>query len=245
MTHRITRVAAVLTLLLGAATAARAQTTTARATRDSIPPIPRELRAVWIATVDNMDWPSRGGLPAEEQQRELLAILDKCVQLRMNAIVLQVRPAADALYRSEIEPWSEVLSGEMGRAPEPYYDPLAFAIAEAHKSGLELHAWINPYRARYSMTRPASANHVSRTNPELVRKYGSYLWMDPGDPRVRDRTTRVVLDIVRRYDIDALHMDDYFYPYKESQRGREIPFPDDATYARYRRGGGTMTREDW
>ena len=105
----------------------------------------------------------------------------------------------------------------MGRAPEPYYDPLAFAVAEAHKRGLELHAWINPYRARYSLTRPAAANHVSRTNPELVRKYGPYLWMDPGDPRVRDRTTRVVLDIVRRYDIDALHIDDYFYPYKESQ----------------------------
>jgi len=241
----LARLAVVLLLLFAAVSSAHPQTTAARAARDSAPPIPRELRAVWVATVDNMDWPSKAGLPADEQQRELIAILDKCVQLRMNAVVLQVRPAADALYRSDIEPWSEVLSGRMGRPPEPYYDPLAFAVAEAHKRGLELHAWINPYRARYSLTRPAAANHVSRTNPELVRKYGPYLWMDPGDPRVRDRTTRVVLDIVRRYDIDAMHIDDYFYPYKESKRGREIPFPDDATYKRYRQGGGTMSREDW
>ncbi|MBW8768274.1 MAG: family 10 glycosylhydrolase, partial [Gemmatimonadetes bacterium] len=220
MPSRLTRLAVVLILLFGAASSASAQTTPARTTRDSAPPIPRELRAVWIATVDNMDWPSKAGLSADEQQRELIAILDKCVQLRLNAIVLQVRPAADALYRSDIEPWSEVLSGEMGRPPEPYYDPLAFAVAEAHKRGLELHAWINPYRARYSLTRPAAKTHVSRTDPDLVRKYGPYLWMDPGDPRVRDRTTRVVLDIVRRYDIDAMHIDDYFYPYKEQQRGR-------------------------
>ena len=209
------------------------------------PSVPRELRAMWIATVDNMDWPSKAGLSTEEQQRELVAILDKAVELHMNAVVLQVRPAADALYKSALEPWSEVLTGTMGRAPEPFYDPLAFAITEAHRRGLELHAWINPYRARYSQTRPASANHVSRTHPELVRRYGPYLWLDPGDPRVRDLTTAVVLDIVRRYDIDALHMDDYFYPYKESVRGRELPFPDDATWARYKRGGGTLSRDDW
>lgn len=238
MSSRITRLAVLLTLA-GAAASARAQSA------PTPPPVPRELRAVWVATVGNIDWPSSAGLSTAEQQSELVAILDRMVQLRMNAVVFQVRPAADALYRSDLEPWSEVLTGEMGRAPEPYYDPLAFAITEAHKRGLELHAWINPYRARYSQTRPASANHVSRTNPELVRRYGSYLWMDPGDPRVRDRTTEVVLDIVRRYDIDALHMDDYFYPYKEVVRGRELPFPDDATWERYRRGGGTLARDDW
>jgi uncharacterized lipoprotein YddW (UPF0748 family) len=237
---------AVLLSVLGAAVPCRAQSAAPPTARDSgAPPIPRELRAVWVATVDNMDWPSRAGLSAREQQTELLAILDKVVQLHMNAIVLQVRPAADALYESSVEPWSEVLTGEMGRAPEPSYDPLAFAITEAHKRGLELHAWINPYRARYSMTRRASANHVSRTNPELVRRYGPYQWLDPGDPRVRDLTTRVVLDIVRRYDVDALHMDDYFYPYPETERGRELPFPDDATWSRYRSGGGTLARDDW
>lgn len=236
MPSRVARLA-VLLGLLATAVPCIAQT--------APPPIRRELRAVWVATVDNMDWPSKAGLSAQEQQAELLAILDRVVQLHMNAVVLQVRPAADALYQSDIEPWSEVLSGEMGRAPEPYYDPLAFAITEAHKRGLELHAWINPYRARYSMTRPASANHISRTHPELVRRYGPYQWMDPGDARVRDLTTRVVLDIVRRYDIDALHMDDYFYPYRESERGRELPFPDDATWERYRNGGGTLARDDW
>jgi uncharacterized lipoprotein YddW (UPF0748 family) len=238
MSSCVTRLAALL-LIAGAAVPARAQSA------PPPPPVARELRAVWVATVGNIDWPSKAGLTTAEQQAELIAILDRMAQLRMNAVVFQVRPAADALYRSDLEPWSEVLTGEMGRAPEPFYDPLAFAITEAHKRGMELHAWINPYRARYSLTRPASANHVSRTNPELVRRYGPYLWMDPGDPRVRDRTTAVVLDIVRRYDIDALHMDDYFYPYKEVVRGRELPFPDDATWNRYRRGGGTLSRDDW
>src|SRR5204863_3611567 len=192
MSFRVARLVAVLSTLAGGGPA--------RAQSDP-PPVARELRAVWVATVDNMDWPSKAGLPASEQQSELIAILDRLVQLRMNAVVLQVRPAADALYRSDLEPWSEVLTGTMGRAPEPFYDPLAFAITEAHKRALELHAWINPYRARYSLTRPASSNHVSRTHPELMRRYGPYLWMDPGDARVRDLTTRVVLDIVRRYDI--------------------------------------------
>ena len=213
------------------------------------PPVAREMRAAWIATVDNMDWPSRAGLSTAEQQRELIAMFDRLVELRMNAVVLQVRPAADALYESKLEPWSEYLTGTMGRAPSPYYDPLAFAIREAHKRGLELHAWINPYRARYSMTRPVAPNHISKTNPSLVRRYGPYQWMDPGDPAVRAHTKRVVLDLVRRYDLDAIHMDDYFYPYKETRRVRrklqEIPFPDDATYRRYRRGGGKLGRDDW
>ncbi len=209
------------------------------------PPVMREFRAVWLTTVDNMDWPSKAGLSTAAQKAELIAMLDKAVALRMNAVIFQVRPGADALYDSKIEPWSEYLTGEMGRAPSPYYDPLAFAITEAHSRGLELHAWINPYRARYSLTRKASPTHITRANPGLTRKYGSYVWMDPGDPAVRARTTRVVLDIVKRYDIDALHMDDYFYPYKELKRGKEIPFPDNATYKRYTRGGGKLGRDDW
>ena len=215
----------------------------------SPPPIARELRAVWIATVDNIDWPSRQGLSTAEQQREMIAILDRLVELRMNAAIFQVRPAADALYDSRLEPWSEYLSGQMGRAPQPFYDPLAFTVAEAHKRGLELHVWINPYRSRFSMKKPAAANHISRTHPRLVHKYGPYEWMDPGEPAVRKRTEEVVLDLVRRYDIDGVHMDDYFYPYPETRRVRrkvkEIPFPDDATYKRYRRGGGTLSRDDW
>ena len=203
------------------------------------------MRAVWIATVDNMDWPSRAGLTSDQQKSELLAIFDKVAELRMNAVILQVRPGADAFYASKLEPWSEYLTGVMGKAPDPFYDPLTFAVAEAHKRALELHVWINPYRARYSKTRPASRDHISRTNPGLVRPYGSYLWMDPGDPAVRERTKRVVYDLVQRYDIDGVHMDDYFYPYRERKRGREIPFPDASTYARYRKRGGTLDRDDW
>lgn len=209
------------------------------------PPVAREFRAVWVATVGNMDWPSKAGLSTAEQKAELVAILDRLVDLHMNAVVLQVRPAADALYKSAIEPWSDVLSGTMGRAPSPFYDPLAFAVAEAHKRGLELHAWVNPYRAKVPSTKHVSSNHVSRTHPELVREYGPYLWLDPGDPAVRRLSTRVVLDIVRRYDVDGIHMDDYFYPYPETRRGREIDFPDASTYRRYRRAGGTLSRDDW
>src|SRR4051812_14204308 len=202
---------------------------------DTPPPVPREMRAIWIATVDNMDWPSRAGLTTAQQKAELVAILDKAAELRMNAVILQVRPEADALYASKLEPWSEYLTGTIGRAPDPYYDPLTFAIAESHQRGLELHVWINPYRARYSKTRPASKDHISRAQPKLVRQYGPYLWMDPGDPAVRERTKKVVYDLVKRYDIDAVHMDDYFYPYRERKRGRDIPFPDASTYARYKK----------
>jgi uncharacterized lipoprotein YddW (UPF0748 family) len=217
-----------------------------RIAADSVPPpVPREFRAAWVATVDNMDWPSRPGLSTAQQQAEMLAILDKLVELRMNAIVLQVRPSADAFYQSSIEPWSDYLTGEMGRAPEPFYDPLTFATDEAHKRGLEMHVWINPYRAKHPSSRSTSASHVIRARPELVRRYGSMVWMDPGDPVVRARTTRVVLDIVSRYDIDAMHMDDYFYPYKESRNGRELEFPDESTYRRYRQGGGILARDDW
>jgi uncharacterized lipoprotein YddW (UPF0748 family) len=213
---------------------------------DTAPPsVPREFRGVWVATVGNMDWPSRKGLPSWQQQSELVAILDKMVQLHMNAMVLQVRPAADALYNSTIEPWADELTGTMGRPPEPYYDPLAFAIEKAHERGIELHVWINPYRAKDVSTRAVSVNHVSRTDPALVRDYGSYLWLDPGDPRVRALTTRVVLDLVRRYDIDAVHMDDYFYPYPEVSHGHEIPFPDDATWRRYQLDDGRLSRDDW
>jgi uncharacterized lipoprotein YddW (UPF0748 family) len=235
-----------LLLLLALTVAAVAPASTKAQQPDTAPPpIRREMRAVWIATVDNLDWPSRPGLSTADQKRELVAMLDRSVELRLNAIVFQVRPAADALYESKLEPWSEYLTGEMGRAPSPFYDPLKFAVEEAHKRGLELHAWINPYRARYSTKHRASKTHVSRARPDLVRKYGPYVWMDPGDPEVRARTKRVVLDLVKRYDIDGVHLDDYFYPYKEQRRHRDIPFPDNSTYKRYQKKGGTLSKNDW
>jgi uncharacterized lipoprotein YddW (UPF0748 family) len=211
------------------------------------PPIRREFRGAWIASVANIDWPSVPGLSTREQQDELVALLDRAAALRLNAVILQVRPAADALYASQYEPWSEYLTGRMGKPPDPYYDPLEFAVSEAHKRGLELHAWFNPYRARHpSAKSPISASHISRTNPELVKKYGGHLWMDPGEPAVRRRTTQVMLDVVKRYDIDGVHVDDYFYPYKEKdRRGRNIDFPDAVSYRRYRNSGGRLGRDDW
>ena len=219
----------------------------AQADDSSPPPVLREFRAAWVATVSNIDWPSRPGASTWEQQQELLAILNRSVALNLNAIILQIRPGTDALYASRLEPWSEYLTGRQGRAPEPAWDPLAFAVAEAHKRGLELHAWFNPYRARYA--RPiseAARTHIGTTDPALVRRYGSYLWMDPGEPAVRRRAVRVVLDVVRRYDIDGVHIDDYFYPYKErDSSGTLIDFPDSATYARYAARGGALARDDW
>lgn len=213
----------------------------------SPPPIPREFRGVWIATVANIDWPSRPGLPSDSAKAELLRLLDRAAALRLNAVIFQVRPAADAFYASPYEPWSEYLTGTQGRAPEPFWDPLAFAIHEAHLRGLELHAWFNPYRARHRDTRVrAAATHVSRTMPSVVKPYGPYLWMDPGEARVREHTTRVILDVVRRYDVDGVHIDDYFYPYPErDRRGRAIPFPDAASWQRYRKSGGALSRDDW
>jgi beta-glucosidase-like glycosyl hydrolase/uncharacterized lipoprotein YddW (UPF0748 family) len=211
------------------------------------PPVEREFRGVWVASVSNIDWPSRPGLPADSQRAELLAILDRAVELRLNAVILQVRPAGDALYESSLEPWSEYLTGAMGRAPEPAYDPLAFAVEEAHARGLELHAWFNPYRARHPSARSdASPDHISRTRPDLVVDYGRHEWMDPGEPDVQDHSVRVILDVVERYDIDGVHIDDYFYPYRERDSdGREIPFPDDASWARYQAAGGALSRDDW
>jgi uncharacterized lipoprotein YddW (UPF0748 family) len=192
-----------------------------------------------------MDWPSRSDLTAEEKQQELIAILDRAASLRMNAIVFQIRPEADALYDSPIEPWSRYLTGEQGRAPFPAWDPLAFAVEEAHKRGLELHAWFNPYRAAYSRREARDPRHVSRQSPRQVVEYGPHLWMDPGIAEVRQRMIRVVLDVVKRYDIDGVHIDDYFYPYPIHRAGRTVDFPDSRSYAAYRRGGGQLSRANW
>ena len=211
------------------------------------PEVRREFRGVWVASVSNMDWPSRRGLSVERQQAELLSILDRAAAIGLNAVIFQVRPAADALYASPYEPWSEYLTGTMGKAPDPYYDPLEFAVREAHRRGLELHAWFNPYRARHPSARsPAAVEHVTRSVPSLVRRYGTHLWLDPGEAATQDHTVRVVLDVVRRYDVDGIHLDDYFYPYREyDSGGKLIPFPDDASYARYRGEGGRLPRNDW
>ena len=214
---------------------------------DTPPPIAREFRGAWVASVANIDWPSKPGLTAWQQKSELIAILDRSVELNLNAVLLQVRPAADALYDSPYEPWSAYLTGVEGRAPEPYYDPLRFAVAEAHARGLELHAWFNPYRARHPSSKgPHAQTHISVTHPERVRTYGRYEWMDPGNPAVIRQTLRVMLDVVKRYDVDGIHIDDYFYPYPEIGKDSvAIPFPDSSSYAAYTKRGGRLQRDDW
>lgn len=207
------------------------------------PEIAREFRAAWVATVANIDWPSRKGLSTQEQQDEMIAILDKCSELNMNAIIFQVRPATDALYESKIEPWSDVITGEMGKAPEPFYDPLKFTVDEAHKRGIEVHCWFNPYRSLHPSTKNVSDNHISKTNPEIAKKYGEYYWLNPTDKRVQELSLNVMLDVVKRYDIDGVHMDDYFYPYPEYGKGAD--FPDDDTWQAYKKDGGTLERNDW
>jgi uncharacterized lipoprotein YddW (UPF0748 family) len=212
-----------------------------------IPPKPlREFRGVWVATVANIDWPSKPGLTTAEQKKELLTLLDRVVQLKLNAVIFQVRPACDAMYASKIEPWSEYLTGKMGQAPYPFYDPLAFAIEQAHARGLELHAWFNPYRAHHFQSiSPISANHISKTRPNLVRHYGKYLWLDPGERDVQDYSLSVVMDVVKRYDVDGIHFDDYFYPYEEKGAdGKDQDFPDDASWRKFGTGG-RLSRDDW
>lgn len=212
------------------------------------PPLTREFRAAWIASVGNIDWPSKPGLSPEAQKAELITLLDRAAALRLNAIVLQVRPASDALYASKFEPWSSYLTGKMGKAPTPYYDPLEFAVAEAHKRGLELHAWFNPFRALTTTRHAATAapNHVTKTHPHLVRRYGSLMWLDPGEPDARKYVLDVIADVVQRYDIDAIHLDDYFYPYRiKDKRGRSVDFPDEPSWKKYRESGGALARDDW
>jgi uncharacterized lipoprotein YddW (UPF0748 family) len=236
---------ALLGLLLAACAPAA---TTYVPSNISPPPVAREFRGAWVASVNNIDWPSQRNLTTQRQKDELLAILDKCVALKLNVVVLQVRPACDALYASKIEPWSEYLTGEQGRAPSPFWDPLEFAVREAHERGLELHAWFNPFRARHSTGSKSglAANHISKTRPELAKSYGAHLWLDPGLQEVHDYCARVILDVVRRYDIDGVHIDDYFYPYPEKDSAKkEIPFPDWTSWGNYQKSGGKLARDDW
>ncbi len=169
----------------------------------------QEFRAAWVASVYNLDWPSRPGLSAAKQRAELVSILNAAARMRLNAIILQVRPNADALYSSRLEPWSAWLSGA---GVNPGYDPLAFAVAEAHKRGIELHAWFNPFRATTGSL-GVGRGHVSTTLRSHIKKAGSVTMLNPDSSKARAHVMRVILDVVRRYDIDGVHLDDYFYPY--------------------------------
>ncbi|MCX8497570.1 MAG: family 10 glycosylhydrolase [Akkermansiaceae bacterium] len=178
---------------------------------DRPPALAREFRGAWIACIYNLDWPSSTGLSAGAQQAEMRAMLDKLAALKINAVIFQVRPECDAVYASSLEPWSSWLTGSMGRSPG--YDPLAYCIQQAHARGIEVHAWFNPFRALSNNSQSVASSHVCRVAPQTTRKFGTMTWCDPASPNTRGHALQVILDVVRRYDVDGVHLDDYFYPY--------------------------------
>jgi uncharacterized lipoprotein YddW (UPF0748 family) len=209
-----------------------------------LPEVPREFRAAWIATVANINWPSRSNLSTDEQKREAIKLLDLLKENNFNAVIFQARPSADALYESKLEPWSYFLTGETGKAPNPYYDPLDFWITEAHKRGLELHVWLNPFRAYHTTGGKINSESMVKKMPEDVVKLsnGTY-WIDPSSENTQNHVSEVVKDLVKRYDLDGIHFDDYFYPYKEYNGGRD--FPDTKSWNNYLKSGGALNRADW
>ena len=206
----------------------------------AVEPPKKEIRGVWLTTVYGLDWPHRPATTAagyEAQQQELCRLLDRLAAANFNTVFLQVRLRGDVIWRSAIEPASKVFSGTSGKMPA--YDPLAFAIDECHKRGMEFHAWINPYRVKTSLASQLTPQHIYNRHPEWFLTYGNQLFFDPALPQSRDYICQVVSDIVSRYDVDAIHMDDYFYPYPI----KGVAFPDSASFARY--GGGFDNIGDW
>lgn len=191
----------------------------------------REFRGVWVATVVNIDWPSKSNKNTDELKQELIGILNEHQKNGINAVMFQVRPSADAFYGKGREPWSQWLTGRQGREPEDGFDPLEFVIEEAHKRGMELHAWFNPYRAVFDIRKSTvDHKHVTRQHPDWFFDYGGRRLFNPGLPDVQKYIVQVILDVVKNYDIDGVHFDDYFYPYPV--RGQVIR--DDDTYLKYR-----------
>jgi len=197
-----------------------------------------EFRGVWVATLTNIDWPDQAIVSSESQKASFIKLINMHKRNGINALVVQVRPSADAFYPSPYEPWSQWLTGKQGTPPFPYYDPLEFMITETHKRGMEFHAWMNPYRAVFSTGTAVSATHVTRIHPEWFLTYDGRKYFDPGNKDAQRYVTALVKDVVNRYDADAIHFDDYFYPYPVA--GRD--FPDDAKYREY---GNGMNKYDW
>lgn len=195
----------------------------------------REFRAAWIQSVNGQF----KGMSTAKMQQTLINQLNSLQDAGINAIIFQIRPEADAFYPSSLEPWSRFLTGQQGLPPSPYWDPLQFMIDECHKRNMELHAWINPYRALTNINNNLTVNHLYFKNPELFVRYGNQLYFDPAYPENRDYISKVVTDIVSRYDIDAIHMDDYFYPYPING----VDYPDSRSYAMYR--GNFTDKGDW
>ena len=204
-------------------------------------PPTKEFRGVWIATVNNIDWPSAPGLPVEVQKRELTELIERIERLNLNVVIFQVRPASDAFYLSETEPWSCFLTGKQGLAPSSFFDPLAYAIELCHSKGMELHAWFNPFRVRNNGYYELDPRSFAAKNPQYTHFFDNKQFFDPGIPQVRNHIIQVIMEVVRKYDIDAIHFDDYFYPYPI--RGRN--YPDLETFSKYGKGYYPNKLGDW
>jgi len=200
----------------------------------------QEMRGVWVTTLLNIDWPSTSNLSTTQQKQEIIAILDHHQSVGINAVFLQVRPAGDAFYQSSFEPWSQWLTGVQGKSPYPVYDPLQFWIEQSHQRGMELHAWFNPFRAAATdNAKLLIADHIARKQPDWTVPYGNRLYFNPGLPQVREYIEKVILEVVNNYDIDGVHFDDYFYPYRQSEK----EFEDQQSFRQY--GSGFSSIEDW
>lgn len=206
---------------------------------EAIYPPKREFRAVWIATVDNIDWPSSKNLVPDEQRNEFSALLDFHKRNGMNAVFVQVRAAGDAFYAKSSEPWSEWLTGQQGRKPEPMWDPMEFMIKESHRRGLEFHAWLNLNRLVHKSSKSVSSENISRLHPDWILSYDGYKLFNFGIPEVRQFITEIAVNVAKNYDVDGIHFDDYFYPYAVA--GQVIY--DDATFRQY--GRGFTNKNDW
>ncbi|MDZ4742988.1 MAG: family 10 glycosylhydrolase [Verrucomicrobiota bacterium] len=208
----------------------------------SLPSQSKEFRGVWISSAWNINFPKEGSRSVAGQQMLLIQYLETAQKLGINAVFFQVRPEGDALYESNIEPWSRFLTGTQGR--HPGYDPLEFLITEAKKRNIEVHAWLNPYRAATNASGERTANHMSKKFSRYAYRDKNVIWMDPGSEAVRNHIIKVVTDLVSRYDLDGIHYDDYFYPYPSVGK-KNISYPDKGTYNDYKNGGGSLTFADW
>lgn len=210
----------------------------------------KEMRGVWLTTVNNADWPKKGS-NVTAQKKQLINLLDLCDSLNINTIVMQIRPTADAFYPSKLEPWSYYLTGIQGK--DPGYDPLAFAIEETHKRKMKFHAWLNPYRIGWDSI-PLAPNHIAVKNPNWIIKYKRNQYFDPGIPEVRVHLNAVIADIIKKYPVDGIHFDDYFYPFG-SKSENPFVFNDSLTFVKYGLGKDitswrtanvdTMVRQAW
>lgn len=204
----------------------------------------REFRGAWVHTVGNQKYRE---MTADRMKQHFTELLDEFEKAKINAVIFQVRPQADAFYANSIEPWSRFITGRQGAAPEPVWDPLQFMTDECHKRGMELHAWFNPYRVTSNDREVLCDEHLYYKKPYLFVKYGRQIYFDPGEPEAREHTLKVISDVVERYDIDAVHFDDYFYPYKIKENGKIVDFPDGKSFAKYgaKDGFTQENRNDW